>query len=492
MKNTQILDYIKEIIEDEYAMSVLYFSMRDTIEKNDYASKGLQSIKISNKFINEFVKIHLNGRIADRSDALALLLSVRALMLDQKLIDFCSGNNLIFEQRPAQKYYWAKYLDIIKKFENDDDFNSIFSLLVSSISGNKLTNEEMQYFHSHTKAPEYRNLINYYKEQAKQKNNNFKEIIPNNAYVCDEIISEFVVPACVEYVGNTAFAYCPNLTQLVFQKDKTLFGKFPIIECVNLKHIMVPDGSEEYYQQALPYYKDIIFSDSSLKTYEEKLTQLPKEEKTVIADEAEHPKNENNPNPIEPKKLKSVFGKETSANKYLWYLSILMLIKEKRELVLSYRDISVRMATIAWPLVFTDHLELGTIDKINECLTNLQRKVKLIPQASPSIVEFTLKDYYDKKSLGKYLAIFLKNIPYEFLSPWIKFVSDKDIIDNTNKSSYNGPYAFHDDNIIMDEDWYDYILENYDELYRFAKNSFVDYLKLHNNALSLIRFISNN
>ncbi len=492
MKNTQIFDYIKEIIDDDYAMSVLYFCMRNTIEKKDYASIGIPSIKISNKFVNEPVAINFNGRIADRCDALALLLSVRALMLDQNLINVCTGTGLIFEPRPTQKYSWINYFDIIRKLENDDDFKFIYSLLASSFSCSALTDEEKQYFHSHTIVPEYRNLINYYKEQAKQNNNNLNEIIPNNAYLCNEEISVFVVPASVEYVGNTAFAYCPNLTKLVFQKDKTLFGKFPIIECANLNLIMVPDGAEEYYKQTLPYYKDIIFSDNTFKSYEEHLVELPKEKEKVAVDEIELPKSDNNPNPIEPKKLKSVFGKETSANKYLWYLSILMLIKEKHELVLSFRDISVRMATVAWPLVFTDHLNFGAVDKIGECLTNLQRKMKLIPQASPSIVEPSLINNYDKKSLDKYLSIFLKSTPYEFLSPWIKFVSDKDIIEKTNKSSYNGPYAFHENNIIMDEDWYDYILENYDELYRYAKNSFVDYLKQFNNALSLIRFISTN
>ena len=215
----------------------------------------------------------------------------------------------------------------------------------------------------------------------------------------------------------------------------------------------------------MPYYKDIIFSDSSLKSYEEKLAKLSKEEEKDVEEEIEHHKNDN---PIEPKKLKSVFGKETTSSKYLWFLSILMLIREKQELVLSFRDISVKMATIAWPLDFTDHLDFGTIDKISECLISLQRKTKLIPQASPSIVESTLKDNYEKKSLDKILSTILQIAPYEFLSPWIKYISQNDIVEKTNKSSYNGPYAFHDDNIIMDEDWFDYILKNYDELYSFG------------------------
>jgi len=92
--------------------------------------------------------------------------------------------------------------------------------------------------------------------------------------------------------------------------------------------------------------------------------------------------------------------------------------------------------------------------------------------------------------LHKYLMPLLKSLPYKFLSPWIKYTSDKEVAEKSNSNTYNGPYALHDDIIIMDEDWFDYILDNYDELYKFGKESLVTFLKQHNSAFSLIRFIA--
>ena len=58
-------------------------------------------------------------------------------------------------------------------------------------------------------------------------------------------------------MGNTAFAYCKNLKEILFE-GKVLFGKFPIIECDNLKQIIVPNGLRSYYAECLPYYKSFI------------------------------------------------------------------------------------------------------------------------------------------------------------------------------------------------------------------------------------------
>ena len=55
----------------------------------------------------------------------------------------------------------------------------------------------------------------------------------------------------------------------------------------------------------------------------------------------------------------------------------------------------------------------------------------------------------------------MKNVPYRFLSPWIKYTTDEDVITKSCSKHFTGPYAIHSDNIVFDEDWWEYIEQLY-------------------------------
>ena len=262
---TQMLKYIKSIIDDEYAMDVLYYSIRKTIADNDFTLKGVTAIKISSKFTESPVVININHRFTKQAEAFSLLLSVKALIHDKTLIKYCGGDMLLFEEYPTHKFRWITYTTIILNCMKDDEFSDIFSLLKNAYSYDGLSNEDKEYFVESTTIPEFRNLPNYYREVAKNKRGVTSEVICNNAFVSEDDLKDYIVTEEIAYIGNTAFSYCKNLTTITFKRKDILFGKFPIIECESLKSIIVPAGSEEYYKNAIPFYKNIIFSEETLK-----------------------------------------------------------------------------------------------------------------------------------------------------------------------------------------------------------------------------------
>lgn len=68
-------------------------------------------------------------------------------------------------------------------------------------------------------------------------------------------------------------------------------------------------------------------------------------------------------------------------------MAIISLAKEKKSLTISYKDIVIRMAAMAWPIVFDDEIGLGSRDMMYKYLDEVVKKTTLIRTASSNVVE---------------------------------------------------------------------------------------------------------
>jgi hypothetical protein len=312
--------------------------------------------------------------------------------------------------------------------------------------------------------------------------------INDNAFLCNYGIEDYTVSEEIEYVGNTAFAFCPYLTTIRFKRKVTLFGKFPIIECSKLTNIIVPDDAVDYYQSALPYYASIIKPDMVSDCNVEADVSETEDKEDILVETTSQEKDSTECKPqIDTKLLMDVFKHKSSSYKYFWLLSILELIKGNQ--VLTYENLTVRMLSIAWPYVITDNLSLGQNDQLATHYTHIMKDFRLSGNESAESVSKYLKTNlpYVRTKIQKKL---LKDVPYRFLSPWIKYVSDADVIEKSKDLEYATPYALETDCIVMDEDWHEYIMSNYDNVYKFAKDSLTEYLKQYNSPLQLLRVMA--
>ena len=192
---------------------------------------------------------------------------------------------------------------------------------------------------------------------------------------------------------------------------------------------------------------------------------------------------------IDFRKIKIVFDKKASSYKYFWFMAIISLAKEKSKLELPYKDILIRMATLAWPIVMSDGIDLGKNDMIAKYLNEIQKKSHLINNASIVVVESYLRENYDAKDIGKILSPLLKNVPYRFLSPWIKYTTDEEVVKKSLEKSSHGFYELHEDYIIINKEWWGYIIEHYNEVCDFALQSFLSYVKQNNKSIKLLKLM---
>lgn len=188
-------------------------------------------------------------------------------------------------------------------------------------------------------------------------------------------------------------------------------------------------------------------------------------------------------------KIKKAFDKKSTSYKYFWFMAILSLINKQRNRNIRYDDILIRMAAIAWPIVIGDNIELGEKDMMPKYLHTIQKKTFIIKEASSNVVESNLSMFYDR-GINDILKPLLNNVPYRFLSPWIKYTNNEDVIEKSNSKSVKAPYSICPDSIEINTEWFAYFIDHYDELCSYTLDSFINYAKGFNNNLKLVKLMS--
>jgi hypothetical protein len=194
--------------------------------------------------------------------------------------------------------------------------------------------------------------------------------------------------------------------------------------------------------------------------------------------------------PLDTKKLDRVFDNTVTSYKYFWFVAIITLAKERKELSISYEKILIRMAALAWSIVLEDEISFGDKDMMSKYLKEIQRKTYIIKVASSRIVESSLLRYCDTMGIKQILSPLLKNVPYRFLSPWVKFTTNEEVVEKSKQKDFDGPYVIYPDRIVINSEWWKYIEQHYDEINDFIFRSFIIYAKKYNNDLRLVKLIS--
>ncbi len=238
-----------------------------------------------------------------------------------------------------------------------------------------------------------------------------------------------------------------------------------------------------------------ISSGTNRKTFEMLAEGVSAEETAAFETERENetPKDEEvseSRASIDIKKLDYIFEKKATSYKYFWFMSIISLAKDRKILTIPYRDIVIRMATLAWSIVFEYEIDLGKSDMISKYLHEILKQSTLIKNISSKVVEAYLNVYYDSDGIGKILEPLLKNVPYRFLSPWIPYTTDEEVIEKSNSADCPCLYSLQDNNIVLNEEWWEYIKKNYAKICNSTERSFITYLKPKNNHLNLSKFMS--
>lgn len=303
-----IKKYIEKYIDDPYAMEVLYYYMRRVITHTKFGNNNTDGFNIDGRFLGKDIEIDLPKGKKSLYENLGFVLSVRAIIIKPQWLSECRDNTLLFPVVSQYSLSWLSHR-VINDCMDDEVFRSVFNVLMEAVDNGSLSEETKQAFKDNTRRPGYKNISAYYNDIDKSDRENWNRVIKPCSYLMNDRIDDYIVRDTVEYIGDTAFAYCPNLRSITFLRRNTFFGRFPIIECPNLEKIVVPTDGVEYYQKQLPYYAEIIISEEASLTGRKLVIPESQQEETPkqpIQESAVEPEKEELEE-VDPKLFKSAF-----------------------------------------------------------------------------------------------------------------------------------------------------------------------------------------
>ncbi len=433
---------MKSKARDSYFLDVLYYYVRRALYENDFNLKDVNIFNINGRFIGDDVRINLRYMYNNQINSIGLALSIRAIMLNYENIKAAYDNRLLFFGLDSSVISWNQHQLILDCYY-DKEFSNIYDLLNTLKKGQKLNKKQIKSFIDRTIRPPYKYQKEYCRLLAADPSYEGPKIIKNNQFLYGEF-ETFDIPNKIEYIGNTAFAYCENLKSLIFN-GKVIFGELPIIECNNLKDIIVPDDLIDYYKIQLPFYKDIIYGASSIDS--------------DCQEEFSH-----------------IFDKKSSSYKFFWILSILQIYKNRKQLTIPYKNIMAKMVANAWNLVFNTDYNLGTNDQIRNLLNKVRLSLSLDENSDKTEIEECILEKYESHKIDKILQPILQHVPYRFLSPWIPYTNKADVKEKSGNPDYHCPYTLNDDYVFINSYWTEYFKKNYESLIETINNDLKEYL----------------
>ncbi len=508
-EKTTIRRYLNKYLSDEFAMQILCYKLRSMAVGHNYTLSGVPYITIDQQYYPYQALIEIKGICSTQLDTFALLLSIRALILDHSLFNKCDDNHLLFTDLTIG-YKWLDYFDIIQRLSYDEEFSNLYKILKELRETKRISSDSLTVFNQYTIDPGEGNKLSYYEHLADTLDKVNSGVIPKHYYLGNDDIQNYTITSSIKYIGSGAFAYCKNLKSITIKAKDVLFGPFAIIECDNLKEIIVPAESISYYKEALPFYKDIIVQEGaqpkvsrqepepeseqepeplpepepqeSIPVVEVINGEIPESIVEVIAEEPIVPVF----SAFDSSKLKNVFDSKTTTYKYFWYMSFLTIVNEKQTKSIPIIDMEIMMITKAWPYLCHYGLDFGSSDQIDKMIADIRKKTYLIENASEAVVNNQVNYHID--SLKGILAPLGKNVPFRFLSPWIKYTSDQEVMEASQQNN-TATYALYEDKIVFDNERLKFFTEHYDEQLQFIKKSLKEYLGRYNNAFKMLKFM---
>ena len=125
------------------------------------------------------------------------------------------------------------------------------------------------------------------------------------------------------------------------------------------------------------------------------------------------------------------------------------------------------MAAIAWKYVFDIKLDFGNVDQLEKYLYEVKEHTNIRNDAKEVFVEETIIENYDRLGLKKVLSPLLKNVPYRFLSPWIPFTTQEEVIQKSIDKDNHCLYSLLEDGIDLNPEWFHFLRNHYDEIKEF-------------------------
>ena len=175
--------------------------------------------------------------------------------------------------------------------------------------------------------------------------------------------------------------------------------------------------------------------------------------------------------------LAQCFNDTSATYKFYWFLSVLQEA-EKGNFSPSKKDLFAGMVSNAWYTVHYFHVSFGKQDKLQRTILGIKEQEGLCVDDPLSKIFKHLAGANDRNTVRE-LYYFNKEVPWRFLSPWIK-AGEKEVYRVSRQFENNCLYALYLQHIELNPAWIEYLLANSGVLKSFCYWKLSLYLQKHN------------
>ncbi len=171
-------------------------------------------------------------------------------------------------------------------------------------------------------------------------------------------------------------------------------------------------------------------------------------------------------------RLGRVFSNTVATYKFFWFLSIMQIHAKSKDPRISVWDIVIRMVANAWYPIHYFRLSFGKSDSLFDIVMELQRATQIPIDANIDTIVRCLTSRLDDKRIKAKLYTLTLNVPYRFLSPWITYKNDDDVIKRSQTFENGCLYSLHKETadffIQLNPAWETYLHKHYNILVDYA------------------------
>ena len=177
-------------------------------------------------------------------------------------------------------------------------------------------------------------------------------------------------------------------------------------------------------------------------------------------------------------RLAGVFGNTVATYKFYWFVALLDIIVKERKTRIPFWEIIAGMVAESWYPIHYFKLSFGKSDSLFDKSLEIQKEFQISIESDKNKIKKQLLDNLDRAK--KYLRVFTLNVPYRFLSQWIKYTYDEDVVIKSQQFENNCIYAIYGEEIVVNDNWVEYLTEHYTILRDFAFWNLTEFLQKRN------------
>lgn len=176
--------------------------------------------------------------------------------------------------------------------------------------------------------------------------------------------------------------------------------------------------------------------------------------------------------------LAGIFSNTTATYKFYWFVALLDIVVKERKTRISFWKIIAGMVAESWYPIHYFKISFGKSDSLFDKSLEIQNAFQISIESDKDKIKKYLLD--NLNGTKKLLRVFTLNVPYRFLSPWIKYTYDEDVVAKSQRFENDCLYAIYGDEIVINDNWVEYLTEHYTILRDFAFWNLTEFLQKRN------------